>query len=178
MLSNDKLENFLSQEPLIRKIQIFGLYGYRNVSLHFKGPATVVLGENGSGKTTLLNALFNILTGNWAKVFEKRFEKCELTLKNEEVVTINYDDIGTQDIEKLLYLGYAGQLLKNKWKLKDDLKGEWDSLSELEKHSINLYLNAGTQMGNLLTHDLSMTSHNSQNIKKANNKLELIRKKT
>lgn len=88
-----ELEEILNEEPLIKRFQIFGLYGDRNVSLHFKGPATVVLGENGSGKTTLLNALFNILTGNYSGLCEKQFKKCELTLKNDEKVEINYEDM-------------------------------------------------------------------------------------
>ena len=51
--------------PILGSFRIFGLHGYKNVSLNFTGPARIVIAENGMGKTTILSALHAFLSANF-----------------------------------------------------------------------------------------------------------------
>lgn len=50
-------------KSLIKRFEIHGVHGYKNLKLEFNGQTTIVVAENGTGKTTLLSTLYYVLTG-------------------------------------------------------------------------------------------------------------------
>ena len=45
----------------IKTFQIFKLFGYKDINIHFESSIKIFIGENGFGKTTIMNALFSML---------------------------------------------------------------------------------------------------------------------
>lgn len=44
------------EDVFVKKFEIFGLFGYKDVSIVFNHSTLIVIGENGFGKTSILNA--------------------------------------------------------------------------------------------------------------------------
>lgn len=65
--------------PLIKKFQIIGLHGYKNLTLNFNKLTTVLVAENGAGKTILLNALYSVMKGNFYQLSDLEFKKIKLS---------------------------------------------------------------------------------------------------
>lgn len=63
---------------LLKRFTLFGLNGYKTISLSTSRRVKIVAGENGAGKTSLLNALYAILAGKQAVLFKIDFERIEL----------------------------------------------------------------------------------------------------
>lgn len=66
--------------PPLRRFTIFGLHGYKDVSLEFGSRGKIVVAENGSGKTTILNALNAFLTRRFARLSSLQFDRIECEL--------------------------------------------------------------------------------------------------
>lgn len=60
---------------LIKKFEIFGLFGYQDVKLEFNSNNTVFIGNNGIGKTTILSMLYFILNEDVENLKKLEFDK-------------------------------------------------------------------------------------------------------
>ena len=67
----------------IQKFEILGLFGYKDVSITFKYPTLIIIGENGFGKTTILNALNFLITRSYKRLLEIMFRSIHLTINNQ-----------------------------------------------------------------------------------------------
>ncbi|UTV56085.1 AAA family ATPase [Burkholderia arboris] len=76
------MKNSLPPSP-VKKFTIHGLHGYKDITIDFAGPATVVVAENGTGKTTVLNALNAFLTGRFHRLASIRFDSIECQFAGE-----------------------------------------------------------------------------------------------
>lgn len=74
-------------KQLIEKFEIFGLFGYQNVTLKFEQTNTVFLGNNGVGKTTILSMLYFILKGDLEALTKIEFESFIIKLYDSETQT-------------------------------------------------------------------------------------------
>ena len=45
------------QSPIVESFQIFGLHGYKDVTINFTDTTKIIIAENGSGKTTTIGKL-------------------------------------------------------------------------------------------------------------------------
>lgn len=87
-----------AQQPLLRRFEIQGLHGDRNVSIDFRGNTAVLIDENGTGKTTMLNALFYILSKRIQRLTRFRFKKICLTMGNGEFLEFDREQLDKQTI--------------------------------------------------------------------------------
>jgi len=78
---------------LIDYIKIYGLHDEMDISLEFSSSTKIIIGDNGSGKTTVLNALYYILTKNFAKLNELNFTKIDFKFKDSDYFTITKKDL-------------------------------------------------------------------------------------
>lgn len=84
----------------VKKFTLFGLHGYKDVSIDFSGNATVLVAENGTGKTTVLSALNAFLTKRFHRLAALPFTSlaCEFEGQLHEV-TLNRDELNSIDAE-------------------------------------------------------------------------------
>lgn len=68
----------------IQEFEIIGLFGYKNIRIHFKHNTLIVIGENGFGKTSILNALYFLITHSYKRLLDIKFEALHLTIDNQE----------------------------------------------------------------------------------------------
>ncbi|WP_426318890.1 AAA family ATPase [Pseudoduganella sp. R-43] len=64
--------------PIIKSFKIFGMYGYKDVSLTCNTPVKIASADNGSGKTSLLTALYSIFAGQGAILYAVDFDSIEI----------------------------------------------------------------------------------------------------
>ncbi len=74
--------------PPLRRFELIGLHGYKNIRLDFQGQAKIVIAENGAGKTIFLSALDAFLSRNFLKLSSIQFERVECELAGEETPLI------------------------------------------------------------------------------------------
>jgi predicted ATPase len=79
--------------PILESFQIFGLNGYKNVSLTLEKNVKIITAENGSGKTTLLNALYALLTGKVGRLLAINFSKFAIKFAGQELIEVRKSDI-------------------------------------------------------------------------------------
>ena len=79
--------------PILRNFSILGLYGYKNISIDFTGPARIVIAENGMGKTTILSALQAFLTKKFFGLQNLHFSSivCHFTSHSEPLILHRHD---------------------------------------------------------------------------------------
>ncbi len=65
----------------IRRFEITGLHGDRDIVLDFDHPIKILVDENGTGKTTVLNILANLLQDNWHRISRYEFNEIEREYK-------------------------------------------------------------------------------------------------
>lgn len=73
-------------ESFLQRFTLYGLNGYKTVSLVCKTRHKIVVGDNGSGKTSLLNALYSILAGKPALLYAMNFERFELEWSTGQLI--------------------------------------------------------------------------------------------
>jgi ABC-type cobalamin/Fe3+-siderophores transport system ATPase subunit len=75
------------QSPVVERFQIFGLHGYKDVTINFTDTTKIIIAENGSGKTTILNTLDAFLRADYALLLGIEFDKivCKFACRDEEV---------------------------------------------------------------------------------------------
>ncbi|MHA0852001.1 AAA family ATPase [Serratia nematodiphila] len=91
-------------KSLVEKFSIFGLYGYKNITLDMQFRTTIVVAENGVGKTTLLNALNQILTGEVNELCQLDFKSIELKLAGHETFCFSKEEVVSRNANKSIKL--------------------------------------------------------------------------
>lgn len=80
-------------ELSIKKFEIFGLYGERNVSINFDSNTKIIVAENGYGKTTVLNAFYSVLAGDLDRLKKIPFSKISITFGSGEPIELTKDSL-------------------------------------------------------------------------------------
>ncbi|TRV05748.1 MAG: hypothetical protein EWV73_00005 [Microcystis wesenbergii Mw_QC_B_20070930_S4D] len=92
------IDDAFLEKPLIEWFKIYGLYGYKDISINFLGQATVVVAENGTGKTTLLNALNAFLSRRFHRLNSINFKRIECKFSDDPApVGLDRDSIGANE---------------------------------------------------------------------------------
>ena len=68
----------------INNFHIIKLFGHKYISIGFKNPTQIYIGENGMGKTTLLNSLYYLLSLNWEELTKIPFETISIELNKKK----------------------------------------------------------------------------------------------
>ena len=88
-----KVENIALTSPIIKKFDIIGLNGFKNLSLNTPTCVRIVVAENGTGKTTLLNALYAVLTRRLSKLHQIKFSKILIQFEGYEIFEFKRSEI-------------------------------------------------------------------------------------
>jgi predicted ATPase len=73
----------------IKRFQIKGLFGDRDVDIRFDEPVMVLIADNGSGKTTILSMIYAVLSRQLYKLRKHNFESITVETANGRVITIS-----------------------------------------------------------------------------------------
>lgn len=85
----------IATQPVLERFTLRGLHGYKDISIDFSGPATVIVAENGTGKTTVLSALHALLARRFHRLAALPFKTVECKFVGvEHPVVIERDAIG------------------------------------------------------------------------------------
>lgn len=81
----------------IDRVQVYGLWGRRDLDLSFDPSVNILIGPNASGKTTILNIIYHAFSGNFIQLAEIDFVGLEVSLQSFEgestrTVTVKYHD--------------------------------------------------------------------------------------
>ncbi|CAN7352646.1 AAA family ATPase [Acidovorax delafieldii] len=81
--------------PVVQRFTMRGVHGYKDLSVEFAGPATVIAADNGTGKTTLLNALNAFLSLRFHRLNSLSFVSLECKFSElDEPVILDRSDLG------------------------------------------------------------------------------------
>lgn len=69
----------------LRRFELNGLHGYKNLSIDCGDEAAIILAENGVGKTTLLNVLYALLSGRISRLSGIHFKEAVLYFDNQKI---------------------------------------------------------------------------------------------
>ena len=72
------------EDVFIKKFEIFGLFGYKDVSIVFNHSTLIVIGENGFGKTSILNALNFLITHSYNRLLEIKFSALRIVIADAD----------------------------------------------------------------------------------------------
>jgi predicted ATPase len=116
--------------PFITEFSIYGLFGYKDLSLKFKNSVQIYIGENGFGKTTILNAFYYLLKGEYQKLNAIRFSKIKIVLGGQEF-----------EFEKQILNNYCTSFKEKQRFFKSNLE-------EIELKEFGVFLNIKEQIKN------------------------------
>lgn len=89
------------------QIDIIGLHGVRDYSIHVEDNKVIIVGENGSGKTTVFKLIYNTLCCDWDALRTFDFQSVTLYFGNGKVVRIDSDLLQSiyaiDDIDRVTY---------------------------------------------------------------------------
>ena len=84
------------------RFQIKGLFGNVDVDLLFEGNCSVIVGPNGAGKSTVANLFYFLISRQWSKLTDYKFDEISLHF-DHEIVSFKRDEItGLSRMEDLL----------------------------------------------------------------------------
>lgn len=84
-----------TSQPILESFTLRGLHGYKDISIDFSGPATVIVAENGTGKTTVLSALHALLARRFHRLAALPFKTIECKFIDiKQPIVIDRDAIG------------------------------------------------------------------------------------
>lgn len=72
------------ENVFIKKFEIFGLFGYKDVSIVFNHSTLIVIGENGFGKTSILNLLNFLITHSYNRLLEIKFSALRIVIADAD----------------------------------------------------------------------------------------------
>lgn len=119
-------------------VDIMGLYGVRDYSIHLNENKLILVGENGAGKTTISRIIYAALSCNWDMLRTYPFEKVVLFF-DDETIEISSSLISgifsTPDIDRIEYFmnrrlvhqgldGFISTVLTVKDQIENDEKSE------------------------------------------------------
>ena len=80
-------------ESSLKSFSIYGLFGYKNITIPFDKKALVILSENGAGKTTLLNIIYYSVLGKFDKLSDFDFERIIFEFQSGKVSELNKNEL-------------------------------------------------------------------------------------
>lgn len=121
----------------IKSFSINGLFGTSNVHIKFDENIKILVGENGLGKTQALNLFYYMLTKDFFRLNEYKFDKLTLTFSNNKSIEITKQSI-TELVEETFKhplikdiiedIGFAQfEMLRNRFAQN---KGNWEKMEE------------------------------------------------
>lgn len=96
------------KQPIIQEFSIYGLNGFKDLTLKSTSNVKIIVSENGSGKTTLLNTLYALLSGDLTLFLGADFDRVEILL-NDKTIVVHRDDYSPatkEAIEAIAAEGY------------------------------------------------------------------------
>ncbi|KQY13683.1 AAA family ATPase [Rhizobium sp. Root482] len=76
----------------ITQFSVFSLLGDKNYTLNVGGGASIIVGPNGAGKSNFLSILYLVLSRQWAKLADFKFDSIYLRA-NDSDIRVSKDDI-------------------------------------------------------------------------------------
>ncbi|MFV3127972.1 AAA family ATPase [Niveispirillum sp. KHB5.9] len=73
---DDRDEN--EDKHYVSRLEIGGLWGYKDVSIDFRSDVNFLIGKNGGGKTTIINLISSILSCNMDAIFKVHFRNARV----------------------------------------------------------------------------------------------------
>ncbi len=83
----------MKREFPIKRFEIDGLYGEKNIKILFDSHIKILVGENGTGKTTVLNTLYYILSNKTFKLRQIPFDSVLIEFFSGETFKLKKTDI-------------------------------------------------------------------------------------
>lgn len=93
----------------LNRFYIRGLWGEKDVDLHFKNNRLIMVGENGSGKTTILRIIYETLACKWTLLSVEDFVCIELFFDGYDTLIIKKSKIQKA---KELFVGSNSEVLQ------------------------------------------------------------------
>lgn len=90
----------------IKRIDICGLYNFKNYSVRFYNNALILVGENGAGKTTILRIVYAVLSCNWDLLYNYPFDEVTVYFETDSInipYSLIKDFFNGQDFDRLSY---------------------------------------------------------------------------
>lgn len=92
MLSSESIRG--SRASLIESFGVYGLYGYRSITLDSAYAATVLIARNGTGKTTLLGVLDAFLRLQFSRLRNLEFAEIRCKIRNHgQELVLRHEDV-------------------------------------------------------------------------------------
>lgn len=73
----------------LKSFKVEKLHGLYNFELRFQNNKLILVGENGSGKSTLMKMLFYVLSCQWSKLAQYKFDKVIISIDQLDNIEIN-----------------------------------------------------------------------------------------
>ncbi|NMY38171.1 MULTISPECIES: AAA family ATPase [unclassified Pseudomonas] len=102
-----KVADIAETNPIIKKFEIIGLNGFKNLALNTPTCVRIVVAENGTGKTTLLNALYAVLTRRLSKLHQIKFSKIIIQFEGYEKFEFERAEIFPTELKPLNSSAFA-----------------------------------------------------------------------
>ena len=77
----------------IKKVEIKGLWGRKNIELNLNNNKLILVGENGCGKTTILRIVYEALNCDWSSLIDEEFSAIVIQFDDESKLTISYQEL-------------------------------------------------------------------------------------
>lgn len=127
----------IHQTPIVKEIDIKGLFGVKDVHIDFQTNCRIIIGENGLGKTTILSIVNHLLSGKIELLgnYAKSFKSVSVKLDSDENFT-EFDSASIAEFAesyKSLLEDYGSRALKKiESKLSPDIIDSIKSSKQLE----------------------------------------------
>lgn len=77
----------------LKSFRVEKLHGVYDFELKFQNNTLILVGENGSGKSTLMKMLFYVLSCQWSKLAQYKFEKTTISIGQHDDIKIKRSDL-------------------------------------------------------------------------------------
>ena len=86
----------------LTRFRIIGLHGCRNLDVQIEDNKLILVGENGTGKSTFATLVYYLLTRQWSRTRNFRFEAIEAVINQVEIrITPEMLDFHFEQSERL-----------------------------------------------------------------------------
>jgi len=78
----------------LSRFRVEGLHGRRTITIPIEDNRIILVGENGTGKSTVASIIYFLLTQQWRRIKEHKFDCLEATVDGVEL-RLSHDDVDT-----------------------------------------------------------------------------------
>jgi ABC-type dipeptide/oligopeptide/nickel transport system ATPase subunit len=79
---------------LLTRFRVENLHGRRTISVPIEQNRLILVGENGTGKSTVANLLYYLLTQQWRRIKDYKFDALELSV-SDAAIRLTHDEVET-----------------------------------------------------------------------------------